>query len=383
MTVQIVFISDIHMSNSLPHAVATEDGTDRLADQVALWGRVHKYAAEKSARAIFVLGDLFDKSRVDAITLKATIRALAAAPCPVYLIAGNHDAVSTSGERFTVEAFGEMGNPRIHYWKTGERFAFPDAPWLGFWPLEYSTLERARARIAEMKTPDRREGTTEVLLMHQSVQGCTHGGWRCDDGLEPDEVLKQFDWCFSGHFHQPQNFGRENRGLYLGAPLHLRYDDVDRKAGFWSVRFKPDGSVKRVFVDGGCPRFFEIGWKEFEAGKRTALPVKGDYVRIVVTATAAEYEALRPAVDAAVAKLTAAGFKASKRHKPVYQHAVRIKPEAAGEAEISNVLTPERAAREYLKADGVELGSLDPKKLAQFATQALSAARAKTGEKAA
>src|SRR5690606_29453075 len=130
--------------------------------------------------------------------------------------------------------------------------------WLNFWPVEYSPMERAKDLIGACRERAKKQSGSNVLLMHQSVLGCTHIGWICDDGLSPEEVCEGFDWVFTGHFHDPQNFGPNKKGLNLGAPMHHRFDDAGRKAGFWYVRFEEDGSAKRVFIDGGCPNFHSI-----------------------------------------------------------------------------------------------------------------------------
>src|ERR1041384_6049884 len=111
-----LFIPDIHMSNHLPQAVLAEDGvTDRLEDQVALWDRVKQTTVEWEVDAVFVLGDLFDKSLVDAVTLTVTVDCIVSVPVDIYILPGNHDAVSTEGGRFTVEAFAKMKCGHVRY----------------------------------------------------------------------------------------------------------------------------------------------------------------------------------------------------------------------------------------------------------------------------
>lgn len=73
-TYTVIAISDVHMSNRLPFAQPTTNGmTDRLEDQIRLWAHVAKTATDTEAKAILVLGDLFDKALVDPVTLHATV----------------------------------------------------------------------------------------------------------------------------------------------------------------------------------------------------------------------------------------------------------------------------------------------------------------------
>jgi DNA repair exonuclease SbcCD nuclease subunit len=345
-------ISDIHMSNSLPHARQTDRRgvTDRLADQLALWARVFRTAERARCEEIFIQGDLFDHSRTDAITLTETFRALGKSPVPVSIVPGNHDGVNTRGERFTVEALSEIKGCR--YMETGEMYS--PREWLTFWPLEFSPLERTRAAL---KLFELKRDVTNVLLMHNSIVGCTHSGWTCEDGMGLDaaELTDHFDHVLSGHFHDPQLFGRNGR--YLGAPMHHRYDDVGRPAGFWVMEFRKSGVRKEVFVDGGCPRFHVV---RFEARDEELKARPGDYVRVVVRCTHTKLVKRQVAAARYVDALTARGLRASWVHEPVYHHVSRLPTTKSGAVE---VLTPRKMVPSYVDAVEVDTSGLDAKAL--------------------
>ena len=102
-------VADIHMSNSLPYAKHLRDGvTDRLSEQEKLIYHIFDSAKKYKCKAIIIHGDLFDRSRVDAITLTTTVKSLAKTPVPIIIVPGNHDGINTRGERFTVEALSEI-----------------------------------------------------------------------------------------------------------------------------------------------------------------------------------------------------------------------------------------------------------------------------------
>lgn len=364
-------ISDIHMSNALPHAKPTEwkGVTDRLADQLALWKRVFAVAERAKCEAIFIQGDLFDHSRTDAITLTETVRALAKSPVTAYVVPGNHDGVNTRGERFTVEALSEVSACR--YMETGNVFC--PRPWLAFWPLEFSPLERTRAALKAIAAEASSKKRVNVLLMHNSIVGCTHGGWTCEDGmgLAPAEVTEHFDHVLSGHFHDPQVFGRKGKGRYLGAPMHHRFDDVGRPAGFWVMEFCADGTRKEVFIDGGAPRFHVLRLEDKEA--RTELHAKrGDYVRVVVRCTHAKLVKRQLAAERYVEELHAKKLRASWVHEPVYHHVSRIAPEkdATGKA---TVPTPRQMVPGYVEAVEVDTSGMDRKALKRVGREIFTA----------
>lgn len=347
-------ISDIHMSNSLPHAKQVDGRgvTDRLSDQLKLWRRVYATAERAQCEAIFIQGDLFDHSRTDAITLTETFHILGVAPVPIYIVPGNHDGVNTRGERFTVEAMSVI--EYCGYMHTGEPYC--PREWLAFWPLEFSPIERTRQALKAMK-PDRDK--TNVLLMHNSIVGCTHGGWTCEEGhgLDAREVTDGFDYVLSGHFHDPQTFGRNGR--YLGAPMHHHFGDVGRRAGFWIMQWKPDGTRKEVFVDGGCPRFHTTrlaDWGTEDLGTRP-----GDYVRVVVRCTHAKLVKRAVEADCYVAELTAQGLRAKWVHDPVYHHTARLAKTSASGSIV--VPTPRKMVSGYVDAVEVDTSGLDAKAL--------------------
>lgn len=348
-------ISDIHMSNSLPHARQSDARgvTDRLADQLAMWDRVYRAAERARCEHIFVQGDLFDHSRTDAITLTETFRVLGRAPVPVSVVPGNHDGVNTRGERFTVEALSEVAGCR--YMHTGEPFC--PREWLTFWPLEFSPLERTRAALKAMQL---KRDVTNVLLMHNSIVGCTHSGWTCEEGqgLDANELTDHFDHVLSGHFHDPQHFGRNGR--YLGAPMHHRFDDVGRPAGFWIMQWQRSGVRKEVFVDGGCPRFHTVGLAD-KAGRDELATRAGDYVRVVVRCTHAKLVKRQIAAERYVEELVAKGLRANWIHEPVYHHVSRMPTtNKSGKAE---VLTPRKMVSGYVDAVEVDTSGLDAKAL--------------------
>lgn len=356
-----LYVADLHMSNNLPHSKKCEDGvSDRLKDQRDLLYRIFEAAKTYKCRDIFILGDLFDHSRVDAITLTTTVRTLSKTPIPIHIVPGNHDGVNTRGERFTVEALSEV--PNIHYMDTYSTF-IPE-PWIHFWPLEFAPLDRTREILSRIGL---NKSIVNVLLMHNSIAGCTHVGWKCEEGLglDPNEATDRFDHVLSGHFHTPQEFG--NSGRYLGAPLHLRYDDVGRQAGFWIIDFYKDGSREETFFDGMAPRFHvldigdKVSYKEFISSMtiNSERVRKGDFVRLSITCTNARLVKKKPSLELIVSKLQDAGIRASWFHDPVYHHTRRI----VSKSKDTDVVPIKEMISSYVDAVEVDTRGLDVNQL--------------------
>jgi DNA repair exonuclease SbcCD nuclease subunit len=363
------FLADIHMSNKLPYAKPTSrDRTDRLDQQLEVLHRIHEKAAAEGCQALFLLGDLFDKSLVDAVTLTHTVQEIAEWTLPTYILPGNHDANNIRGGRFTVEAFGVMG--RKHLSVLGEKGeALEPNEWLAIWSVSYKPVGETREEIKAIKGLMSRE-RTNVLLFHNSVLGAQHAGWTCDEGLLAEEVCGDgFDWTLAGHFHDTQVFGEKGTGLYLGAPMHHHFGDTGRKAGFWIIEFTSDGKRAAEFVPGGAPHFYVV--KALDAKVKAKA---GDYLRFDLEATHADWATEKLKAREAVEALKARGINASFRHKPIYHHKTRM---ASGSK--AATLTLDEAVSKYVDMAGVIAGGLEAERLKALGRDALAAARSAYG----
>ena len=360
---KVLAIADFHMSNRLPYARPTKrDQTDRLEDQLALWDQVKQVAIAEEIETILVLGDLFDKSLIDAVTLTHTVSAIIGLGTEVLILPGNHDANSIRGGRFTVEAFGAMGHDRIQVIgeQSGQRV---EVGQLVFHPVAFKPSLAAMEEIRFIQA-GLDSSRYNVLLLHASILGARHMGWECDDGLDPDAVCSGFDLVLAGHFHAHQLFG--SCGMYLGAPMHHHYGDVGRSAGFWLFEFGRKGLRNKTFIESNAPKFHLC-----KSLKENHDAGPGDYLRYELEATHARWAKIKPKAQAHCEALRATGVKADFKHKPVYHHESRLVA-ASG---ISIGLSMESALVEYTKASGVKTAGLDSKRLKTMGLDALALAR--------
>lgn len=363
MNYRALFIADPHMSNKLPYSKPSADGrTDRLDDQLKLWEHVKATVVANAVDAVFILGDLFDKSVVDAVTLTHTVEAVMALGCTVYILSGNHDANSVSGGRYTTEVFGAMESDKVRY--IGGKEICKEH--VVFWPVPFMPASDTMVAIDGFRS--RMEpGDYNVLLMHNSVLGCEHLGWKCDDGLEPDDVCKGFDLVLAGHFHRHQEFGE--CGIYLGAPMHHSYADVGRDALYWMIDFGTE-EVNMTRVDPGLPKF------HIRKALDDAIAVApGDYLRYELAATHPDWIKIKAQADVVCEMLKEQGIHATYKHIPIYHHEARLMEESK-EADVLNM---ESVVSEYVKATAVKIGSLDEARLIKMGRDMLAAARSGHG----
>lgn len=358
-----IFTADLHSSNRLPYSKPIENGmTDRLQDVINVIEKLLDAARVHEAKSIFILGDIFDRSLVDAVTLTHTTRALAKTPVPLYVMAGNHDANSIRGGRFVVETFGVIDHKRLKYL---DKEMSPNG-WLKFIPVPFMTIEETEKRIKEKKK--KLDGNfINVLLFHNSVLECEHLEWTCDDGLDPYLLTDGFNFALGGHFHAPQKFGVVDNGCYVGAPLQHNFGDRNRLAGFWVVDFYKDCKMKKKFIDGGAPSFYVVN--ELRKDK---IWKKGDYVRVEIECTHSDWINIQSKVKMFCDSLE--GIHASYKHKPIYHHKKRL-----ASVEKSDKITLETALNEYISSVDVIIGELDKERLKNIGNEILQEVRTENG----
>lgn len=354
--------ADLHASNRLPYSKPIGDGvTDRLQDLMDVIERMNEVAKHRQVDASFVLGDIFDRSLVDAVTLTHTAAALSATPVPLYIMAGNHDANSIRGGRFTVEAFGAIEHKRMNYLSK----MLSPTPWLNFIPIPFMAVSEAEEKIKSAKKMRDKEAIN-VLLFHNSVLGCDHLEWTCDDGLDVKLLTTGFNYALGGHFHEHQVFGKKENGMYVGAPMHHNFGDRGRQAGFWIIDFYEDGEADFDFIDGEAPKFHVV--KEL---KRVEEWSNGDYVRVEIEATHTDWTRMKVGVKEFCDSLD--GIKASYKHKPIYHHKERLSSSKTGER-----ITIDGALGEYVD-NVIVKGRLNSKRLKRLGLEILQGVRGEHG----
>lgn len=361
---KMLVTADIHMSNKLPYAIPGEnDLTDRFSDQLNVFKQINNIAEKKSVDAVFILGDLFDKSLVDAVTLTHTVEAIMSIETDVMILPGNHDANSIRGGRFVVEAFSRMGKSNVQVIgdkKCESIFVDIGGNNLSFWPIAFKPITETKEEIELIKGAMSNK-SSNVLLMHNSIVGATNLGWKCDSGLEAKE-LDDFDLILSGHFHEYQEF---DGGMYVGSPMHHDFEDVGRENFVWLFEFFEDGSFKKKAIPIESPKFHKFQYGEEELKGFSS----GDYVRLEVSATHAKWVAMKAEVERVCGDLKSKGVNATYINKFTYQHKTRLGDEKFDD------FTLESALVHYVKSDEVEVDGLNKKKLLEIGKDILAEAK--------
>lgn len=359
--------ADLHLNNMLPHSkpLASWRGrkgvTDRFANQLSVLEQMGK--ACDGTDGLIILGDLYDKRLIDAVTLRESMDVLSKMGCPVYILPGNHDAHNDRGERFMVELFTESGLNHVHVLGPTEWEAFP---WLRFWCVPYGSLDNNRQTLKALAERATAPGI-HILLVHQSIMGAKNGTWKCDMGLDLEvDISPRFLQVFAGHFHTHQKFSG-SRGEYVGAPLQLHFGEAGNPRQFTIWTFTPRGAKpERMALDG--PSFWTAN-----ALKMPPEAAPGDYVRIELEATDQEWGEGLVKVKLALEKWTREGYHVTCVHSVIPKKQ-------------SRAATPKRASFEELVTKYVDeisdsTGGFDSGLLKQIGLKALEQAKRETEER--
>jgi len=350
-TFKILATADVHMSNRLSYSKPTKDGlTDRFEGQLLFWKMVKDTCTRENVDAILILGDLFDKSMVDAVTLTHTVKAIVDLPCDVYILPGNHDAASITGGRFIVEAFASMRKDHVHVLqKPSTGYAYYLNEWIRVYPVPFSTAEVAKKciRACQREIVECKSSGQDILLIHHSVIGCEHLGWKCDQGLDSDFICEGFDAIWAGHFHRHQRFGPDLMGFYLGAPMHHDFGDVGRETFIWIMELTHDSIIERPLEVNCTSRFYStkfdvssMSWSGFDPAE--VAYKYGDFHRDEVVATHEQWTELKPSLLSRKKEMEKIGVRYSFKHKPVRSHEERLVKEDDAE-----ILTLEKQIKRY------------------------------------
>jgi len=144
--------------------------------------RIGGLAREHQADVLLVAGDLFDSAAVPTATVMEVLEAIAAFPCPVLVIPGNHDHGGAGGIWRREDVQREMARrcPELHLLLERRPFSLPGLMVLPCPLLRQHESLSPTAWLDRIDWSELPNETCRVVLAHGSVQG--FGG--SDDDLE-------------------------------------------------------------------------------------------------------------------------------------------------------------------------------------------------------
>jgi exonuclease SbcD len=254
---RLLHTSDWHIGRSL-------HGTDLLAEQEAVLGRIAEVVAEESVDVVLVAGDVYDRAvpSADATALlDRVLTRLRAAGAAVVLTPGNHDSARRLGfgsGLFAVsgvhvravtpaldepvllaDASGEVavyGIPYLEPEVARHELGLPEAR--SHEAVLAAAMERIRADLFL------RPGARSVVLAHAFVGGGVASESErdiCVGGVDlvPASVFDGVDYVALGHLHRPQTLTPRLR--YSGSPLAYSFGEAGQQKQAWLVDLDAGG----------------------------------------------------------------------------------------------------------------------------------------------
>jgi len=254
---RLLHTSDWHIGRSL-------HGTDLLAEQEAVLGRLAEVVAAESVDVVLVAGDVYDRAvpSADATALlDRVLTRLRAAGAAVVLTPGNHDSARRLGfgsGLFAVsgvhvravtpaldepvllsDAHGEVaiyGVPYLEPEVARHELGLPEAR--SHEAVLTAAMERIRADLFL------RPGARSVVLAHAFVGGGVASESErdiCVGGVDlvPASVFDGLDYVALGHLHRPQTLSPRLR--YSGSPLAYSFGEAGQQKQAWLVDLDAGG----------------------------------------------------------------------------------------------------------------------------------------------
>ena len=267
---RLLHTSDWHIGRSL-------HGTDLLAEQEAVLGRLADVVAAESVDVVLVAGDVYDRAVPPAdaqAVLSRVVARLRRAGATVVMTPGNHDSARRLGTFSELLAAGglhvraetpRLDEPVLLADEHGEVAVYG----LPFLEPEIARFElglpAARSHEAVLsEAMDRvradlflRPGTRSVVLAHAFVGGGQPSDSERDISvggvdLVPAAVFDGVDYVALGHLHRPQTLTPRLR--YSGSPLAYSFGEAGQQKQAWLVEFDAAGLAEVRAVPLSCPR---------------------------------------------------------------------------------------------------------------------------------
>lgn len=298
---RILFFSDIHLTEWPDFSYVLPNGDNsRLADLLAILGRIPELAKKHQVDAVVFAGDMFHHPRsinthVYQKSYAALEEVLSSVP-KLILIAGNHDLALFQNQQATA-LYPLHSLPGIEVILQPTERRFSDGTALYLLPYTEDTRQLKTALL------DVRPGS--ILVSHCGLTEAAIGPneIKIEAPLSLSDLAPlQLEAAMFGHYHKPQNF--EGNVFIIGAPCQHTMLDRGEKRGVLIYDTKTH-EAKRVWLNGPQFHLYELepSIDDLAAFKHWVVGCKGGYVRVLLRSKAI-------IKDAVVDLLEAAGVKA-------------------------------------------------------------------------
>ncbi len=230
MKLKFIFFTDSHFHLFTNYAKPDEEYVnDRFREQIEALQKVFDLAKEHNAKVIFG-GDLFHKrNSVDTRVYNKVFETFASnQDVKVYMVRGNHDAVSNSlYTHSSIDIFETLPNVEV----TKDLRSEPLSSKVQLTMCAYGDeTEEIKSYIKS----GYQEGKVNILVGHLGVEGSLtgKGSHRLEGAFGYQDLLpEQYDFILLGHYHRRQYLNNNPNHMYGGSLMQQSFSDEQESNG--------------------------------------------------------------------------------------------------------------------------------------------------------
>lgn len=243
--IKILHTGDVHLDSPFASASASVSEV-RRNELRATFTSMMTYARMNGIDLILIAGDLFDNNFVSRETVALLMREFAAAPCPIVISPGNHDA-RTPGSVWDKTKFPD--NVFVFANETVSRFSFPE---LNTDVYGYAFTSKYLDHFPPAGAVPADSDRINILLAHGDMAGSS----RYAPVTKDDIAAFGADYTALGHIHNGEKYSDDSLAYaYCGCPEGRDYGECGPKGAVvaevdkGSVRIRRVRFSKRVYAD--------------------------------------------------------------------------------------------------------------------------------------
>ena len=274
---KFIFFTDSHFHLFANYAKPDDDYVnDRFKEQIEALQKVFDIAREEKAKIIFG-GDLFHKrNSVDTRVYNKVFETFANnQDIKVYMVRGNHDAVSNSlYTDSSIDIFETL--PNVEVTKT-----LRSEPLSSKVQLTMCAYGDETEEIKEFIKESYQEGKVNILVGHLGVEGSLtgKGSHRLEGAFGYQDLLpNKYNFILLGHYHRRQYFQSPNH-LYGGSLLQQSFSDEQEANG---VHLIDTDKLTTEFIPLDTRKFITIQGDNVP-NNIDDLVEKGNFIRFIGT----------------------------------------------------------------------------------------------------
>lgn len=218
---KVALIADLHMG-------VRKSAIEFLNSQLSFFKeQMIPELKEKEIDTLIVLGDVFDTRQAVNVSTQNIVLDLfqnTFKDFNVHIICGNHDIYHTTTT--SVNSLKPLALlPNVSVYEEPSEVMFGNQSVLMLpWITNYKTFTNSIDTQKKQK----------FVFAHLDICGFNMGGALCTDGMTINDLMKKYDYVYTGHFHcrTRKDYADGKAITYIGSPYHITRIDIGQNRGY-------------------------------------------------------------------------------------------------------------------------------------------------------